>query len=264
MDGFFVARLLQDLSEHLLCWRSQPAQPALCLRSCLDRPMPPRASPICPPSLLAADFAPAARGGGGDRGGRRRLAASRHHGRAFRAQYQLRPAGAAEPAPAHRMPFDVHLMIAPVDPFIAAFAEAGADHHHGASGSRAASAPHAAADPIARQTRRRRAESRRRRSTAIAWVLDLVDIILVMTVNPGFGGQAFLAVATAEDRGAAPDDRRLGPHDRAGGGWRHHAGDGAARASRPAPTRWSPARRYSARTDYAAAIAALRGKGPAG
>ena len=93
--------------------------------------------------------------------------------------------------PHTRLPFDVHLMIAPVDPYVPDFAEAGADHmlvHPEAS-------PH-----LHRSLQHIRAHGKRAGVVlnpatpvdSIAWVLDLVDIILVMTVNPGFGGQAFL------------------------------------------------------------------------
>jgi len=93
--------------------------------------------------------------------------------------------------PHTKLPFDVHLMITPVDPFIAKFAEAGADHMliHPEAG------PH-----LHRSLKHVRDHGKRAGvvldpSTppeAVAWVLDLVDTILVMTVNPGFGGQVFL------------------------------------------------------------------------
>ena len=90
-----------------------------------------------------------------------------------------------------RMPFDVHLMIAPADPYIAAFAEAGADHI----------AVHVEAGPhLHRSLQLIRSLGKDAAvainpatpALAVAEVLDLVDIILVMTVNPGFGGQAFI------------------------------------------------------------------------
>ncbi len=91
-----------------------------------------------------------------------------------------------------RLPFDVHLMIAPVDPFIPAFAEAGADHI----------LVHAEAGPHLHRSLQLVAAQGRRPGVvlnpatppeAVAMVLDLADIVLVMTVNPGFGGQRFLA-----------------------------------------------------------------------
>ena len=90
-----------------------------------------------------------------------------------------------------RMPFDVHLMIAPADPFIAAFAEAGANHI----------SVHAEAGPhLHRSLQLIRslglsagvAINPATPASAVSEVLDLVDIILVMTVNPGFGGQSFI------------------------------------------------------------------------
>ncbi|WP_172293825.1 ribulose-phosphate 3-epimerase [Pseudoruegeria sp. HB172150] len=87
---------------------------------------------------------------------------------------------------------DVHLMIAPVDPYIEAFAEAGADiitahveagpHiHRTLQAIRAAGArPGVALNPGTP-------------AEAVEHVLDLVDLVLVMTVNPGFGGQKFIA-----------------------------------------------------------------------
>ena len=93
--------------------------------------------------------------------------------------------------PHTRLPFDVHLMITPVDPYIAAFADAGADHI----------LVHPEAGPHLHRTLQdirgygKRAGVVLNPATpveAVAWVLDLVDIILVMTVNPGFGGQTFL------------------------------------------------------------------------
>ena len=93
--------------------------------------------------------------------------------------------------PLTRMPFDVHLMIAPVDPYLAAFAEAGADliSLHPEAG------PH-----LHRSLQTIRALGKKAGVVlnpatpveSVAHVLDLVDLILVMTVNPGFGGQSFL------------------------------------------------------------------------
>ncbi len=93
--------------------------------------------------------------------------------------------------PHTKLPFDVHLMIAPVDPYVEAFAAAGADHLlvHPEAG------PHLHRTLQLIRSHGKRAGVVLNPSTApesVAWVLDLVDIILVMTVNPGFGGQAFL------------------------------------------------------------------------
>jgi ribulose-phosphate 3-epimerase len=90
-----------------------------------------------------------------------------------------------------RLPFDVHLMISPVDPYIPAFAEAGADHMsiHPEAG------PHLHRSLQLIRSLGKKAGVVLNPATPIErvqWVLDLVDIIMVMTVNPGFGGQAFL------------------------------------------------------------------------
>jgi ribulose-phosphate 3-epimerase len=94
--------------------------------------------------------------------------------------------------PHTKMPLDVHLMIGPADPYITAFAEAGADHIsvHPESG------PH-----LHRTLQHIRSLGKKSGVVlnpatpveAVAHVLDLTDIIMVMTVNPGFGGQAFIA-----------------------------------------------------------------------
>ena len=88
-------------------------------------------------------------------------------------------------------PFDVHLMIAPCDPYLEAFAKAGADviTVHVESG------PH-----VHRSLQAIRALGKRTGVTLnpgtsdimIEPVIDLVDLILVMSVNPGFGGQKFI------------------------------------------------------------------------
>ena len=90
------------------------------------------------------------------------------------------------------LPFDVHLMIEPADPYLAAFAEAGADHIsvHVEAGphlhrslqtinglGRVAGVAINPATPI----------------ETIASVLDMIGCVIVMTVNPGFGGQSFIA-----------------------------------------------------------------------
>ncbi len=86
---------------------------------------------------------------------------------------------------------DVHLMIAPVDPYLAAFAEAGADilTVHPEAG------PHLDRTLQAIRDLGRRAGVALNPGTppeAVAWVLDRVDLVCVMTVNPGFGGQSFM------------------------------------------------------------------------
>ena len=86
---------------------------------------------------------------------------------------------------------DVHLMIAPVDPFIEAYAEAGAD----------LITAHVEAGPhIHRTLQAIRATGKKSGvalnpgtpAEAVEHVLDLTDLVCVMTVNPGFGGQKFI------------------------------------------------------------------------
>jgi ribulose-phosphate 3-epimerase len=89
-------------------------------------------------------------------------------------------------------PFDCHLMIAPADPFIAGFAEAGADiiSIHPEAGPN----PHRTLQFI--RSLGKKAGYVLNPGTPVEVldpVLDLLDLILVMTVNPGFGGQAFLS-----------------------------------------------------------------------
>lgn len=88
-------------------------------------------------------------------------------------------------------PFDVHLMIAPIDPYIDAFVDAGANqitahpeagpHFHRtvqtikAAGAKAGAALNPSTSP-----------------DIIDYVLDSLDLVLVMSVNPGFGGQSFI------------------------------------------------------------------------
>jgi len=93
--------------------------------------------------------------------------------------------------PLVKIPFDVHLMIAPVDPYVEAFRDAGADHilvHPEAGphlnrtlklirqvGAKAGVVFNPSTDP-----------------SVIQWMMDEVDVILVMSINPGFGGQTFM------------------------------------------------------------------------
>ena len=93
--------------------------------------------------------------------------------------------------PHSRKVFDVHLMIAPCDPYIEAFANAGSD----------IITVHAEAGPhLDRSLQHIRSFGKKAGvsltpstpETAIEYVLDKVDLVLVMTVNPGFGGQAFI------------------------------------------------------------------------
>jgi ribulose-phosphate 3-epimerase len=89
-------------------------------------------------------------------------------------------------------PLDVHLMISPVDPFLDAFAEAGADSItvHPEAG------PH-----LHRTVQRIKALGRKAGVSlnpatpvdALDYVLDELDLVLVMSVNPGFGGQKFIS-----------------------------------------------------------------------
>jgi ribulose-phosphate 3-epimerase len=86
---------------------------------------------------------------------------------------------------------DVHLMIAPADPYLEAFASAGADilTVHPEAG------PHLDRTLQAIRGLGPRAGVALNPSTppdAVEWVLDRVDLVLVMTVNPGFGGQNFI------------------------------------------------------------------------
>ncbi len=88
-------------------------------------------------------------------------------------------------------PFDVHLMIAPVDPMLAAFADAGADclSVHPESG------PHLHRTIQTIKTLGKRAGVVLNPATpidAVDHVMDMIDLILVMSVNPGFGGQKFI------------------------------------------------------------------------
>ena len=101
------------------------------------------------------------------------------------------PATCAAIRPHIKGVMDVHLMIAPVDPFIEAFARAGAD----------ILTAHVEAGPHIHRTlqairgagcKAGVALNPGTPASAVANLMDMVDLICVMTVNPGFGGQKFL------------------------------------------------------------------------
>jgi ribulose-phosphate 3-epimerase len=113
--------------------------------------------------------------------------------------------------PHSRKVFDVHLMIAPCDPYLEAFAKAGSD----------VITVHVEAGPhIHRSLQAIRALGKKAGVTlnpgtpveTLEPVIDLVDLILVMSVNPGFGGQKFIGAAIEKVRkvralaGARPID----------------------------------------------------------
>lgn len=90
--------------------------------------------------------------------------------------------------------FDAHLMIAPVDPYLEAFAEAGCDGItiHAEAG------PHVDRSlQCVRDLGCQVGVSLNPGTSldAIRWVLDRIDLVLIMSVNPGFGGQSFIPAA---------------------------------------------------------------------
>ncbi len=96
--------------------------------------------------------------------------------------------------PHSRKTFDVHLMISPCDPYLEAFAKAGSD----------VITVHVEAGPhLHRSLQAIRALGRKAGVTlnpatpvdTIEHVIDLVDLVLIMSVNPGFGGQKFIPAA---------------------------------------------------------------------
>src|SRR5580704_17096871 len=89
------------------------------------------------------------------------------------------------------IPLDVHLMIAPVDPYLEAFREAGAD----------LMTIHPEAGPHLNRSLKHIRHLGAKAGVAfdpstppetIEWMLDDVDLVLVMSINPGFGGQSFM------------------------------------------------------------------------
>ena len=93
--------------------------------------------------------------------------------------------------PHSKKPFDVHLMISPVDSFIEAFAQAGADHI----------TVHPEAGPHIHRTLQLIRSFGKKAGVvlnpgtpveALDNLLDLTDLVLIMSVNPGFGGQSFI------------------------------------------------------------------------
>src|SRR6202167_3463017 len=139
--------------------------------------------------------------------------------------------------PHTRKPLDVHLMIAPCDPYLEAFAKAGSD----------IITVHVEAGPhIHRSLQAIRALGKKAGVTmnpgthesAVEHVIDIIDLILVMSVNPGFGGQKFIPDAVEKVRRlaamaagrpidieidggitplVAPEAARAGGHDFVGG-----------------------------------------------
>ena len=114
------------------------------------------------------------------------------------------PAVVAALRPHTAKPLDVHLMISPVDPYLEAFAKAGSD----IITVHAEAAPHLDRSLQVIRSLGRKAGVSINPATpasAVAMILDKVDLVLVMTVNPGFGGQAFIPAQTQKIR----DIRRM-------------------------------------------------------
>lgn len=153
--------------------------------------------------------------------------------------------------------FDVHLMIAPTDPYLEAFAKAGAD----------VITVHAEAGPhLDRSLQAIRALGKKAGvslcpatpENAIEYVLDRLDLVLVMTVNPGFGGQSFLdsQLAKIARIKAMIGDRPI--RLEVDGGITRDNAAAVAAAGADTLVAGSAVFRSKSRADYAANIAAIR------
>ncbi len=158
---------------------------------------------------------------------------------------------------------DVHLMIAPADPYLEAFAKAGADviTIHAEAG------PHLDRSLQAIRVLGKKAGVSLCPATpesAIAYVLDRLDLVLVMTVNPGFGGQSFLESQLEKiARIRAMIGERPIRLEVDGGVTRDNAGAVAA-AGADILVAGSAVFRGNSSADYAANIAAIRVAAEAG
>lgn len=107
------------------------------------------------------------------------------------------PAAVAALRPHSKLPFDVHLMISPCDPYLESFAEAGAD----SISVHAEAGPHLHRSLQAIHALGKKAGVVLNPATPashVQHVLDLADLVLVMSVNPGFAGQSFIAPVTGK------------------------------------------------------------------
>src|SRR5262249_21644927 len=116
--------------------------------------------------------------------------------------------------PHAKKPFDVHLMISPVDPYLEAFADAGAD----------GLTVHPEAGPHVHRTLQHIRKLGKKAGVVlnpgtpidtIDNLMDLVDLILIMTVNPAFGGQSFI---TSQLEKIAAARQRIDAQKKKGGG----------------------------------------------
>jgi ribulose-phosphate 3-epimerase len=153
--------------------------------------------------------------------------------------------------------FDVHLMIAPCDPYLEAFAKAGADSitihvEAGAHVHRSLQAIRALGKKAGVALNPGTPES------AIEPVIDLVDLILVMSVNPGFGGQSFIRSAAEKISRLRPLAQRRGIDIEVDGGVTPDNAVTVARAGANVLVAGSAVFRGGKPENYRANIAAIR------
>jgi ribulose-phosphate 3-epimerase len=158
---------------------------------------------------------------------------------------------------ASKKPFDVHLMIAPADPYLASFAEAGADiiTVHAEAG------PHLDRSLQAIRSLGKKAGVSLNPATpesVIEYVLDKLDLILLMTVNPGFGGQGFIPAVLDKIRRtrAMIGDRPI--HIQVDGGVTPETAAHVAAAGANVLVAGSAVFKGGTQSAYAASIAAIR------